>query len=133
MSKSFSLSIELPASPETIYTAWLDSEQHSAMTGSEAEINDQLQEPFTAWDGYIFGKNLALTPFSKIVQSWRTTEFEDEDPDSLLEITLEPLGENTLFTLHHSNLPEHGDAYIQGWHEFYFDPMLTYFSSHLPA
>ncbi|MBU6341841.1 MAG: SRPBCC domain-containing protein [Bacteroidetes bacterium] len=128
MTKSFSLSIELPASPEVIYNAWLDSEQHSDMTGSPAEISDQLQESFTAWDGYIFGTNLELTPFRKIIQSWRTTEFEDDEPDSLLEITLEPLGENTMLHLHHSNLPAHGDAYIQGWHEFYFDPMLTYFA-----
>ena len=37
---------------------------------------------FTAWDNYIWGRNLVLDPNRRIVQSWRTTQFHTDDPDS---------------------------------------------------
>jgi activator of HSP90 ATPase len=83
---------------------------------------------FTTWDGYIEGKNIDLEPYHRIVQSWRTFDFEEEDQDSQIEILLsEAVGETEL-TLIHSNLPESGEHYKQGWEEHYFQPMKAYFS-----
>ena len=75
MPTSFTLTQTFPISAQKLYIAWLDSEQHSAMTGGEADCSDQEGEAFSAWDGYISGTNVRLTPFSEIVQTWRTTEF----------------------------------------------------------
>lgn len=119
----------IPASPEEIYHAWLSSEGHSNMTGSPAQASDQEGEEFSAWDGYIHGKNLELEPHTRIVQSWRTSEFSVTEPDSRIEITLVPVGANTRLTLHHSGLPPHGGQYEQGWVESYFEPMKEYFQS----
>jgi len=41
MSESFELSVIIPASPERIYNAWLTSQEHSAITGAEADITSQ--------------------------------------------------------------------------------------------
>lgn len=119
----------LSATPEAIFTTWLSSEGHSAMTGSNAEISDKVGAEFTAWDGYISGTNILLEPFWHIIQSWRTTEFPDNDPDSHLEILLQETEGGTEITLIHTQLPEHGEQYRQGWINFYFDPMETYFST----
>jgi activator of HSP90 ATPase len=99
------------------------------MTGSPASVSDVVGEEFDAWDGYIHGKNLELEPHKRIVQSWRTSEFEANEADSRLEITLEPAGEQTRLTLHHSGLPPHGGQYEEGWKESYFEPMKEYFGS----
>jgi uncharacterized protein YndB with AHSA1/START domain len=128
MAIDFTISTQIAASPQRLYAAWLDSAEHSAMTGGEARVNGLVGEEFEAWDGYIHGKNLALEPDRRIVQSWRSSEFTEDEPDSLLEVTFEAVpGGETRITLHHSNLPANGAQYEQGWVESYFEPMKEYF------
>jgi activator of HSP90 ATPase len=128
MAIEFVVSAVFPATPQEIYTAWLSSEGHSGMTGSPASISAKMGDKFDAWDGYIHGKNLELVPGKSIVQSWRTSEFSKDEPDSRIEITLEPVGNQTKLTLRHTGLPPHGGQYEQGWVESYFEPMQEYFS-----
>lgn len=127
MNIEFTVSDIIPSAPEVIFTAWLSSEEHSKMTGSPAKSSDKVGAEFSAWDGYIQGKNLELNPSTRIVQLWRTSEFEDSDPDSLLVITLEPEGKGTRITIKHSDLPSHSMQYKQGWIDAYFNPMKAYF------
>jgi uncharacterized protein YndB with AHSA1/START domain len=129
MAIEFSVSTVISASPHDVYNAWLSSEGHGAMTGSPARISDKVGDDFDAWDRYIHGVNLELVPYERIVQSWRTVEFRDEEPDSRLEITLEPYNGQTRLTLKHTGLPPHGWQYKQGWVESYFEPMQDYFES----
>jgi activator of HSP90 ATPase len=124
---SFSLRVEFSAKPETVFKTWLSSRGHSAMTGSPARVEPRVGGTFTAWDGYITGKTLELKPYSRIVQSWRTSEFADSDPDSSLEIDLEAVGNGTRLTLTHSNIPAgQVESYKEGWEDSYFSPMREY-------
>lgn len=123
----FEVSAEITASPKQIYEAWLNSEQHSSMTGGSAIVSDMVGDSFTAWDGYIEGRNLELKPGEKIIQHWRTSEFDPSDDNSRLEIVFEAMKGGTLVTIRHSNLPNHGMQYKSGWVENYFDPMKEYF------
>ena len=126
---SIKLSASFKVKPEKIYSAWLDSKEHSAMTGSIAEIDPRINGKFTAWDGYISGTTTELMPGKKIVQKWRTTEFPTGSPDSILEIVLEKTKTGTKLTLSHALIPEgQGENYKQGWKDFYFKPMKKYFS-----
>ncbi len=128
MSLEFAVSDFFPASADRIYNAWLDSEGHTRMTGSPAETSPELGAEFSAWEGYITGRNLELEPGKRIVQAWRTTEFQAAEADSLIEVTLEPSEAGTRVTIHHSRLPAHGTQYQQGWIDHYFTPMKEYFS-----
>lgn len=129
MAKEFIVTALLPATPHEIYQAWLSSDGHSKMTGSSATISPDIGGEFSAWDGYIMGRNLELEKDKRIVQSWRTTEFNADEPDSHIEITLQAVGNQTKLTLRHTELPSHGGQYEQGWVESYFDPMKDYFAS----
>jgi activator of HSP90 ATPase len=129
MSIAFEVSEVFPAPQEVLYSAWLSSEEHSQMTGSLAIVSANVGDSFEAWDGYIQGKNLELERPSRILQSWRTTEFEESDEDSLLEIMFEKDGSGTKITIRHSALPEHGMQYQQGWIDSYFSPMKEYFAN----
>ena len=103
MAFEFTVSDVIPASPEQVYAAWLSGKSHAAMTGGgPATGSTKVGGRFTAWDGYIAGKNLKLEPGRRIVQSWRTTEFKDGDAE----------GHN---------------GYKTGWQSCYFDPMKVYF------
>ncbi|MBI5294194.1 MAG: SRPBCC domain-containing protein [Chloroflexi bacterium] len=130
MSNGFELTVLLPASPEEIYTDWLDSEGHAALTGSPAQVDGRVGGTFSAWDGYITGVTLELEPSQRIVQAWRTTGFPEGAPDSRLEIQLKPVGGGTRLTLIHSDMPpDQEDSYRQGWEDFYFSPMREYFET----
>ena len=127
----FKLTATFNATAKKIYDAWLDGNKHTAMTGGEANTSRQIGDEFDAWNGYIQGTNLELTPNKKIVQSWRTSEFEEHEEDSKIEITLEEIEGKTELTLTHSNLGETGEQYKKGWQEHYFEPMKAYFSENL--
>lgn len=128
MAISFTVFDVFPATAAELYTAWMDSEEHTDMTGGEADIGPEEGDTFEAWDGYISGVTVMLDPNRRIVQQWRTTEFDDDAPDSELEITFEVEGENlTRVTLRHTNLPADGMKYKQGWVDNYFEPMKAYF------
>ncbi len=125
----FTVSDTIPASPADIYRAWLSSEGHTAMTGGGANCSDEPGAEFDAWDGYISGKNVELEQNRRIVQSWRTSQFGDSEPDSQIEVTLEATDGGTLVTLHHTSVPDDGDHYRPGWQNHYFAPMKEYFGS----
>jgi uncharacterized protein YndB with AHSA1/START domain len=128
MALTFTVSDIIPASKQTVYSAWLDGEQHAAMTNTGFAIaSTKVGESFMAHDGYITGKNVELAPGSKIVQSWRSTEFLEDEADSLIEVTFAEATGGTLVTLTHSNLPSHGTQYESGWKAYYFEPMKEYF------
>jgi activator of HSP90 ATPase len=128
-SESFNISAQFPISARELYQAWLDSKQHAGFTGAGAQVDPRVGGKFTAWDGYILGKTLELTPYRRIVQAWRTTDFPNGCSDSLVEITLEPVAGGTKLMIKHTGIPEgQGEGYKDGWRQFYFKPMKPYFS-----
>jgi activator of HSP90 ATPase len=131
MAFEFTVSDVIPATPQRIYEAWLSSEGHEQITGGQpARISAREGANFTAWDGYITGRNLQLEPDRRIVQSWRTTEFSDTDPDSQIEVLLEPVPGGTRITLHHTNVPEGHLGYRDGgWQDYYFETMKEHFGA----
>jgi uncharacterized protein YndB with AHSA1/START domain len=129
MSYSFTLTDIIPAPPAAVYDAWLNSRAHSEMTGSKASQSARIGAKVSAWGGYITGRNLELVPGRRIVQSWRTTKFTDDDPDSKIAVALHPVPGGTRLTLRHSKVPDGHTRYEQdGWQTHYFAPMKKYFA-----
>ena len=135
MSFDFTVSDIIAARPQAIYDAWLDSKSHAVMTGGKvARMSAVPGGSFTVWGGYITGKNLMLEPGKRILQSWRTTKFTPQDPDSEIEIVLEPVSGGTRVTVNHRNVPDGHTSYRDGgWQRSYFEPMKQYFSAKLKA
>jgi len=119
MKAAFEMKIEFPVKASTIYNAWLDSKTHSDMTGGEASCSNQEGEKFSAWDGYIAGKNIQLDQNEKIIQSWRTTDFKNNDGDSELIIEIQETEDGCELLLIHKNIPEGKPDYKQGWVDHY--------------
>ncbi len=119
--------IHCPA--KKLYHAWLDSDEHTAFTGAKTKIRPKLGARFTASDGYITGENIELEEDKRILQSWRTSDFPEGADDSLLEIIFDDVKQGCKLTIIHWNIPEgQHNMYSDGWKEYYFKPMKTYFS-----
>jgi len=129
MKESFELKKNFNVKPSLIYEAWLDSAVHSEMTGGRAKCSKKKGESFTAWDGYIEGRNIELSQNEEIIQSWRTSEFDKNEEDSKLIIRLKEITGGTELTLIHSNIPTGQTQYKLGWQDHYFTPMKTYFEN----
>lgn len=128
MEDRITLSIELPVEPRRLYEAWLSSKEHSAFTGSPANISPELGGHFSAGDGYIKGRTIGLKPHWRILQTWRTTDFRPNDPDSLVEVLIEKTANGSNLTLNHTKIPQgQSETYKQGWIENYLHPMQEYF------
>jgi uncharacterized protein YndB with AHSA1/START domain len=127
MAYEFTVSDVLPATPAAVYDAWMSDDGHAGMTGAPAEIDPRVGGEFSAWDGYIAGRTLVLEPGRRIVQAWRTSDFEDADPDSRIEVLFKDTPGGTEITLHHTQIPDGQSGYEQGWRDNYFDPMRDYF------
>ena len=125
----FTLTTHIKATAKQIYKSWLSTQRHTKMTVGVAFVSDKVGQTFTAWEGYIIGRNIELKPYNKIVQSWRTSNFEDNEGDSQIEISLSEQEEETTLTLKHTNVPESGVHYKKGWEENYFEPMRLYFEA----
>lgn len=130
MPENIRIDTMFPVSPERLYSAWLDSAEHSAFTYTRAVIDPVVGGAFTTWDGYIQGTNRILEPYHRIVQAWRTLDFPADLPDSELELLFEDLGNGfTRLVLSHTGLPDGtGEAFEESWLDHYFDTMLGYFS-----
>ena len=134
MAYQYTLTTLIPAAARDIYDAWLDSVAHTRMTGGQANASAEPGAEFMAWDGYITGRNLELTPGERIVQAWRTTKFPEDHEDSIITLTFEERDGGTLMTLSHSNVPDGHLGYEQGgWQKSYFEPMIAYFSGESPT
>ncbi|MFT5405980.1 MAG: activator of HSP90 ATPase [Verrucomicrobiales bacterium] len=124
---TFEIKARFEVSLERVFNAWLDSDEHSAMTGGAAVCTALSDEEFSAWDGYISGKNLKIVPHTYIKQSWRTTEFDENDASSIVEIRLKKVGAGCEVTLKHKDIPDGQPDYNQGWQDHYLIPMEEYF------
>jgi hypothetical protein len=98
------------------------------MTGAPATASSQVGGEFTAHGDYISGINLELVDGERVLQTWRTIQFEDSDRDSLIEVTFEVSSTGTLVTLRHWNIPpDQAEGYESGWPNFDFASMQDFF------
>jgi activator of HSP90 ATPase len=127
--ESFKIQSTFKVKSEILFNAWLDSKIHSEMTGSDAEIDPELNGSFSIWNGYITGTTPELVKNKKIVQNWRTTDFPAGSDHSVIEIAFNPTPDGTKLNLWHYNIPDgQGKEYKAGWKQYYFKPMKEYFN-----
>jgi uncharacterized protein YndB with AHSA1/START domain len=126
--ESFSVSEVIPAEPERIYAAWMNSDEHTAFTGDKAEVEPFIGGKHSAFSGYAVGTTVELLPGRRIAQTWRATDFPPGSPDSRVEVTLEATVGGTMVTILHTEIPSgRSDVYRDSWMKYYLEPLRDYF------
>lgn len=139
LSDFFTLTRVIRATPKRLFEAWLNSREHTDMTGRVATVGLKVGEVFTAHDGFITGKNMEIDAYHRIVQDWHSAIPGFESIESRVEVVLSTLpdsgaianahDEGTTMIVHHSMLPVGQSLFNSGWWEdVYFKPMDAYFA-----
>ena len=125
--------VEFNVSPARLFNLYLDSAEHTAATHAKALISGKVGGRFSAFDGIITGKILALVPGRMIVQSWRARHWKKTDLDSVLVLTFSKTEKGAQVDLAHANVPAHDhEGVTQGWKKYYWAPWRAYLK-HKPA
>ena len=139
MSDAYEVKRVVRATPKRLFEAWLDSGEHSSMTGRAATVGAEVGEESTVLDGLITARNLEIEPYHRIVQVW-TTEMPGVDAfdsrfDLVLSTTLDSGAianahdEGTTVAIGHSGLPPSQTLFnAEWWEDHYFRPMDAYFA-----
>jgi activator of HSP90 ATPase len=123
MSKIIKQTVTFKVPPHEVYESLMDSAKHAAFTGSAAEISREVGSEYSAYDGYITGKNIELVPDKKIIQSWRAVDWP-EGYFSRITFEFTPIPAGTRMDFTHADLPEGTeDEFTQGWIDNYWEPM----------
>lgn len=121
--------VTVDATPEEVYWAYVDPDKHGAFTGTKVTGTPRVGGKFEASDGYIKGKFLELEKGEKVVQEWKTTEWPEGYPVSILTLTFRPVRGKTELTMVHSKVPaEQVTMYTQGWLDYYWEPLKAFFA-----
>ena len=130
MPDSFQVEMLVAAEPQRVFSAWLDAKEHASFTGGgEAVVEPWNGGRFIAWDGYIHGILLGVDPGTRIVQTWRTSEFPPEARDSRVTVEFDAVRGGTRVRVRHSDLPSSQvKRYEKGWVEHYLKPLVRYFA-----
>lgn len=109
-----------------LFDLLVSSKKHSAFTGDEAKATSRKGGKFSAYGGYIWGKNLEVIPGKKLVQEWCCSDFPaGHKTEAVFEFTETKSGTTLNFT--QKNVPaENYKSIASGWKEFYWEPMEQY-------
>ena len=120
-------SVLLPAPAGELFRMYMDPKEHGAITGAPVVISESAGSSFRAFNGVLTGTMLQVITPRLIVQSWRSSPFRSEDPDSTLIICFTELGREGRIDLVHLDVPVHDlEGVRNGWEERYFAPWRAY-------
>ena len=128
MLKIVQQSVELPAPPADLYAMYLDPAAHSAFTaGGSAMISSVPGSEWSAFDGRIWGRMLALIPGRQIVQSWRSFEWHEDELDAVLLLVFTAVTSGARIDLVQAGVPDRlYDTLVSGWPVRYWQPWRAY-------
>ena len=127
MRRLITQSVVLPAPAEELYATYLDPARHTAVTGAPVTVGAETGAQFLAFGGQISGTTISVLAPRLIVQSWRSTNFGANDPDSTLILSFVPEGGNGRIDLIHIDVPEQDfQGVSDGWEKYYWTPWKRY-------
>jgi activator of HSP90 ATPase len=121
--KNIRQSVTFKAPPHDVYEALMDSRKHAKFTGGKAIISRKVNGKFSVFDGYAEGTNRELVPDSKIVQSWRASDWPEGHYSKVTFFMTEVDG-GTRLTFTQNDIPaEFRDDIANGWRDYYWQPI----------
>jgi activator of HSP90 ATPase len=114
------------APPSRVYGALVDLKQFAELTGQPTSGESTVGAAFSAFDGYVTGRQLELVPDKRVVQAWRAKSWP-EGVHSIVRFELEADGKGTKLVFYHEGFPEKDKEHLSnGWKTMYWDKIAKY-------
>lgn len=111
------------SAPE-LYEILINPKKLSKIIGGKVSNDQKNGGKFSAYDDYIFGKNVELVPGKKIVQKWSCADFPEGHMTDLTIELKKITDKQTQVTMTQENVPDDFFEDISlGWNEFYWEPI----------
>jgi len=119
-------SVYFAAPARELYDLYMNPRRHAEFTdGGAVTISPKSGSRFGAFGGMLRGTTLSVIPGQLIVQRWRSSEWKDDDADSVLVLTFVQADRRGRIDLVH--VPEHDHAGVtKGWPQYYWKPLRAY-------
>jgi len=122
---SIKQTVTFNAAASKVYDLIMDQNKHSAFTGGNVLMSNEINGVFDVFDGYCHGYNIELVNGEKIVQAWNFRE--DGWPDdhySICTFLFKQVGNKTRLIFTQKEIPAHKIEELKGgWKQFYWNPM----------
>lgn len=117
--------VTLPADPERIYQALVDSKRFGELTGAPASGDSAEGASFSVFGGHITGRHVELVPGKRVVQAWRAKTWP-EGLYSIARFELQAVGNTTRLVFDHDGFPDDMKEHLaKGWQSNYWEKLST--------
>lgn len=129
--KSFTLSLLFPFSPEDIFTALTNARQIAAWSGQAGKIQPTIGGKMELFDGWVKGNVLAYESGKRLSFTWKPAEWATESQSSIVTCDFKSTKTGSKITLKHAGFPNDSElqSHKVGWTEFVFDPLKMYLTA----
>lgn len=127
MSHNINIEKLLPATTAQVMQMLTEQKQIEIWSGEDAVFEAKVGGQISLFTGWMNGLVQQIDE-SELKYTWRTSEWDETIPDSMVHITLKPVGEGTMLYLQHSLLPDEDEvkSHLHGWEDFFFVPLEDY-------
>jgi len=133
--------VTFAAPPARVYDALTDARQFSkvvqlsaaaqtmSISSKPAEISREAGGAFSAFGGYVTGRQIELVPGQRIVQVWRAGGW-DPGAYSIAHFELTAAGAGTKLIFDHTGFPQgQADHLAAGWKGNYWEPLTKFLAA----
>lgn len=130
--------VTFKATPARVYDALTDAKQFSrvvqlsaaaqsmAIPKDPVEISRELGGAFSAFGGYITGRQIEFVQNQRIIQAWRAASWP-AGAYSIARFELSPDGAGTKLVFDHTGFPQgQADHLLAGWKGNYWEPLAKF-------
>lgn len=118
--------VDLKASPNRGYEAFLNEKQFAALSGLPATIQPEPGGAFTLIGGRVSSRTIEIVPNERIVQAWRVVGWR-AGTYSIVTFRFVPSGSGTRIVFDQVGFPPEEDSNLQGgWPPFYWNPLRNF-------
>ena len=129
------MEVSFHAAPARVYDALTDAKQFNqviqrsaamksmGLSAKPVEISREPGGTFSAFGGYVTGRQLELLPHKRIVQAWRAGGWAP-GIYSIARFELSAEGKDTKLVFDHTGFPQgDGEHLLEGWKSNYWEPL----------
>jgi activator of HSP90 ATPase len=125
--KNIKKTIAFNCSIQDLYDCLINAKKLSKIIGGKVSNPGQIKGKFSAYDDYIFGENVLLSPGKKIVQKWSCQDYPTGQFSNLTIVFKKKTDKTCEIDFSLDNVPD--DLYEDIgvlWDEMFFEPIKDY-------